>query len=213
MFTKFIKHSTLLLAVIASLALVSCEGDQGPTGPQGPAGAKGDAGPTGATGAQGDPALKKTGSISGTIKGTRQDGVAFNESFNYEYAEEPIEGFDGQNTSFWLERYSEPNYNSAYAEIRLRVQDKGLQTENIYADYLYFYFYKELSVNKAFTFSLGSNKIQISNYKYDASTGKLTFDFTYVGTDNSSGNEATITGSFTTGSGKFYKDVVSRKSS
>jgi hypothetical protein len=215
MFTKIIKNTTLLLAVSASLALFSCEGDQGPVGPQGAAGATGATGPTGATGATGaagEAAMDKTGSFTGTLTGTRQDGTAFSETFTYEYSEEPYEGFYDENDYAWVYRYSKPNYDAPYAEIRLHVTDKGLETETITADYIYFQFYKEIDSQKMFRFSLNSGNVETSNFSYDAATGKLSFDFTYHGTDNSTGNDATVTGTFTTGSGKFYKDIVSRKS-
>src|SRR5579872_5955009 len=79
------------VAILASALLFNCQGktgDPGPIGATGAAGANGAAGTAGATGATGPDALAPfvNGAFSGTITGTRADGVTpINETFSYTY--------------------------------------------------------------------------------------------------------------------------------
>lgn len=82
------KLPALLLALVVLLA-AACAGDDGAPGPQGDAGAAGAAGKdgaAGASGANGEDAAAKLGYFQGTISGHRQDGAAFEEPFNFDYA-------------------------------------------------------------------------------------------------------------------------------
>lgn len=79
------------MALVVMLA-AACAGDDGAPGPQGDTGATGAAGANGANGTNGEngtngaDAAAKLGYFQGTISGHRQDGTAFNEPFNFEYA-------------------------------------------------------------------------------------------------------------------------------
>lgn len=211
-FSNLIKTTTLIVSAFClSFAMSSCEGDEGPAGPQGPVGATGATGATGAIGATGKSAMYQTGYFEGTISGTRQDGTAFTEDFRYEFSEEAYEGFYGDNSYSWIYRYEDASWESPYMEIRLNITDKGLETESITGDYIYGYFFQEVSPNTLFRFSVGSPEVEVTNLVYNNETGALSFDFSYTGTDNSTGNEATITGTYSTGEGKFYKNMIGRK--
>jgi hypothetical protein len=76
------KVRLLLYALTASVALAACSGEDGEPGPKGDTGAKGD---TGEKGDAGEDAASRNGYFEGTIKGTRRDGTAFEETFKYEY--------------------------------------------------------------------------------------------------------------------------------
>ena len=75
-----------LFALLAASLFTACSGEDGDPGVAGEAGAKGDQGTAGTPGAAGEDAAAKNGYFSGTIKGTRRDGTAFEETFTYEYA-------------------------------------------------------------------------------------------------------------------------------
>lgn len=207
----------LLAAVCVSFVMSSCEGDEGPMGPPGaggaagPQGAAGAPGPQGAAGLDGQSALVKSGKFEGTITGTRADGTEFSEPFTYEYRESSYEAFREGHDYTWIYRYAEPSYNSPYMEMELYLVDRDLETETIEVDELYLYFFKEIDATTLFRFTAGTGDVEVSNYVYDATTGSLSFDFISIGSDNSTGNEATIEGSFTTGDGKIYRNVLNRE--
>lgn len=215
---SMIRNTMLLLAAVCvSFVMSSCEGDEGPMGPQGAAGASGAAGPQGATGPEGaaglngQSALTKSGKFEGTIAGTRKDGTEFSETFSYEYMESFYEAFREDQDYTWIYRYAESSYNSPYIEMRLQLIDRDQETETIAADQLYLNFIKEIDATTLFRFYLNTNDVEVSNYVYNPATGSLSFDFSFTGFSNSTENEAIIEGSFTTGEGKLYRNVVNRK--
>jgi hypothetical protein len=76
-----IKNNLLLLVCVGVLA--GCQpGKDGAPGPQGTAGAKGVSGATGQDGEQ----QVKSGSITGTVTGSRADGTPINETINFQYS-------------------------------------------------------------------------------------------------------------------------------
>jgi hypothetical protein len=75
-----------LFALLAASLFTACSGEDGDPGVAGEAGAKGDPGDTGTQGVAGEDAAARNGYFSGTIRGTRRDGTAFEETFNYEYS-------------------------------------------------------------------------------------------------------------------------------
>jgi hypothetical protein len=74
-----------VFAFLAASFLMACSGEDGDPGAAGEAGAKGDKGDSGADGEDGEDAAAKNGYVQGTIKGTRRDGTAFEEPFNFAY--------------------------------------------------------------------------------------------------------------------------------
>lgn len=215
---SMIKNSMLLVAAMCvSFVMSSCEGDEGPMGPSGAAGtagaqgATGASGPQGAAGIDGHSALTKSGKIEGTISGTRRDGTAFSETFSYEYTESLYESFSENNDYTWVYRYAEPSYNSPFVEMRLRLIDRDLETETLAVDQFYLDFIKEIDATTLFRFYVNNSDVEVSNYDSNPATGSLSFDFSFTGSNNSTQNDVTIEGSFTTGEGKLYRNVVSRK--
>ena len=215
-----IKNTMLLLAAVCvSFVMSSCEGDEGPVGPQGPAGAAGAQGPKGdqgAPGQDGESFVLKSGKFEGTVTGTRQDGTEFSEEFSYEYTYSTIEAyFSEENDYICLYRFESLGMGeeSPYIDICLRRDDAGLETEAIVVEDLDFAMIKEVNPNTVFVYWMDANEgeVELSDYVYDEETGSLSFNFTHTGTDNSTGNESTITGSFTTGEGKLYENIVYRK--
>ncbi|MBT1702583.1 hypothetical protein [Chryseosolibacter indicus] len=229
-FSKLIKKSSLLLMAAGfTVAVSSCEGDEGPVGPIGPKGDIGETGAAGAKGEAGETAMKKAGYFEGTIKGTRQDGTAFEESFKYEYSDDAVNFLDYASrvavSGMSIERYRDGNYAdyNPYMYISGYFSDNGGNETWIGSDFQ-IYFGKELSPSKYFrfeadTYENGDSSIEpatfaTTNYVYDTTTGKLSFNFNYhdAGQHNSTGNEVTITGKFNSGDSKFYSEIVSRKS-
>ncbi len=76
---KQVFKQSRILALAAALAVAGCKGEDGEIGP------KGETGPQGAVGATGPSSDKayENGFIKGTLKGTRRDGTAFEEAFEY----------------------------------------------------------------------------------------------------------------------------------
>jgi hypothetical protein len=74
-----------VFAFLAASFLTACSGEDGDPGAAGEAGAKGDKGDAGTDGEDGEDAAAKNGYLQGTIKGTRRDGTAFEEPFNFAY--------------------------------------------------------------------------------------------------------------------------------
>ncbi len=76
------KIYNLTLLIIALFIFAACEGDQGEIGPEGPIGEQGE---PGADGQNGEDGLnyEVSGFISGTVEGTRKDGVTFSEDIEF----------------------------------------------------------------------------------------------------------------------------------
>ncbi|MBT1689029.1 collagen-like protein [Dawidia soli] len=74
-----------VFALVAASVLMACSGEDGDPGVAGAKGDKGDNGAVGADGEDGADAAAKNGYFQGTIKGTRRDGAAFEEPFNFQY--------------------------------------------------------------------------------------------------------------------------------
>lgn len=227
--TNLIKKSSLLLMAAGfSVAISSCEGDEGSVGPVGPKGETGATGAQGEQGEQGESALRKAGYYEGTIKGTRQDGTAFEESFKYEYSDEYLETLGYARTAvagITIKRFRDGNYSEGNPSLKINgyFANDGTGNKTLEVMEFNFYFSKELSATKYFQFDAHHNNsersadipstFELTNYVYDESTGKLSFDFKYDsdGNYNSTGNPVTITGKFNSGDSKFYQEIVNRK--
>jgi hypothetical protein len=210
------KAFTLFLSLCLTVALVSCadDGDVGPQGEKGDAGAKGD---TGAEGAAGSDAQQKAGSFEGTITGMRSDDeTPISETFKFEYGDYGV--YSGEVDELYLSSSSTLTDNSPYINLNAIIQDKGLPTESIVPYYFYIHYTKEVSATTIFQFN-GQfyydnypSTVTITNYVHNQTTGVVTFDFKYEGegSDNSSGNQVTITGKFDSGKA-IYTNIVGRK--
>jgi hypothetical protein len=186
------KTKLVYLFISISVILSACKGDDGPEGPQGPAGTPGPA----FSFAQG-------GFIEGTITGTRQDGTPFTLDFNYKYY------FDADN--YWYDQFG-PIYDFEmyrYAASNPQVPGTCYLTFELYPltstmpSYVAFDgdFYQDLGNNQTFVFALfgiSGPSIIVTNFSYNTTSHIAQGDFAInlSGSDNTTGNPATISGSF-----------------
>lgn len=164
---------------------------------------KGDTGPAGAAGSAGVNGVVPTstdGFIKGNVSGTRRDGTAFNEAFDYQ-------NYWG-GSSATLDSNSVASYDFAVsrgldilspnnAMITVNVTSKTASSGNITLNQ--FAFSKSLGTNKKFEFTISNTPTAtITGLTYNTSTGLFTgnFSFNVVGPQNSTGNTATVSGSF-----------------
>ncbi len=164
---------------------------------------KGDTGPMGANGANGQDGVVPTstdGFIKGNISGTRQDGTAFNESFEYKnYWGGPSGTLDSNSVTsyaFVINRGSDV-LGENNARITVNVTSRTATSGNITLND--FSYTKSLGNNKRFEFTLNNTPTTtITGLSYNTSSGLYTgnFSFTVSGFQNSTGNTATISGSF-----------------
>ncbi len=187
---KKIKMKTFATGVVACVILLaSCK--------------KGDMGPAGTAGANGSNGVVPTmtdGFIKGNLSGTRQDGTAFNEAFDFDnYWGTPSATLDSNNAAsydFKITR-SVDIFGANTASIQVNTSTKTGSTGIITLSN--FMFSKSLGTNKKFEFILGNSPAAaITGLMYNAGTGLFTgsFSFTVTGGQNSTGNAATISGSF-----------------
>lgn len=124
-------------SLLTASLLVSCKGEDGEPGPQGDAGLQGNSGTI----------LSKSGSIQGTITGTRRDGVALNESFTYEFTYQALEGisFNSNEETYDLGIQRTTETETGYIYLGFDVEEKGTPNERLIGDNFEFSFIKELS--------------------------------------------------------------------
>lgn len=144
---------------------------------------------------------KTEGFIKGTIVGTSGDGsYTFNDDFNYkQYAlfGESVSYYEiNDDGSYEIELVRNNFETGGYARIRLDLSDAADTTpENIGFWITYF---KESS-DQLIYFSMSSgieNTFEITDFNFNAETGKVTGEYTLSGSDNSTDKNATITGEF-----------------
>ncbi|MDP1800879.1 MAG: hypothetical protein Q8L81_05980 [Bacteroidota bacterium] len=163
-------------------------------------GKDGTAGPQGPQGSPGVVATSTDGFITGTILGTRKDGTPFNENFNY--------------TNYWggssatLDSISPTTYVISFSRgIDILKQDGAYFTyiaPTLTAtagsiSLTNFAFSKTLGTNKEFQFSTTNNtSLSATSLVYNSNTGLFTGNFSgsIAAINNTSGNSATISGSF-----------------
>jgi len=177
--TKSTKLFTAFLAIVLSIAFTGCKDDD----PQ--------------------PALeyKTEGFIKGKLTGVSKDGsYTFNEDFNYTEYSVLVGGpstyrinTDGSyNVS--LARIDFAEYGSAGISFKLS-NATDTTPEDISINFSYA---KELS-DKFITFSISTdadNTQAITDFTFDATTGKAKGKFTLSGLENSTDKSATVTGDF-----------------
>ncbi len=165
---------------------------------------KGETGPAGADGMNGADGVVPTstdGFIKGNISGTRQDGTAFSEAFEYQnYWSGPSGILDSNSIAsynFEITRGGGNIVNTNMASITINTTSKTATTGNITINE--FSFSKSLGTNKKFEFMLTSSPgATITGLSYNQSSGLFTgnFSVSVPAFQNSTGNTATISGSF-----------------
>ncbi len=181
---------TFATGIVASaLLFTSCKKEEGPKGDMGEAGANGTV------------ATHSDGFIKGTVSGTRQNGTAFSETFEYKTYSQAESGRLDSNSiasyNFNIYRSQGDIVNPNYAEINITTTSKTATTGNISLSQ--FAFTKSMGSNKKFEFMLsGTPSATINGLTYNASSGLFsgTFSINVNGFQNSTGNTATISGSF-----------------
>ena len=188
---KTITIKTFATGIVASVLLfTSCK--KGETGP---------AGSNGTNGVNGVVSTSTDGFIKGNVSGTRKDGTAFNETFEYKNYWEGTSGTLDSNTiasyNFRIMRGGSDILSPNSAMITVNTTSKTASSGNITLNN--FTFTKSLGTNKKFEFTiLNSPAATITGLSYNTGTGLFTgnFSFTISGLQNSTGNTATISGSF-----------------
>jgi hypothetical protein len=204
--------SIVFFSIIAA-GFVACEGEQGEIGPNGIKGDQGNIGNTGANG-EGFEELTKYGKIAVTFSGTRSDDEEFTETLDFIYL--PTSGIS-ENSSFY-------KYENGTMEFLIGRENKGSvnktgRTEgggmknNVWIDVVktsdgisldQLVIYTDVITDDFKTFEINFNngswdegfEAAITNYSYDAATGKLKFDFSYTipNFNSSTGFEINVTG-------------------
>lgn len=166
---------------------------------------KAEAGPKGDTGAQGPAGpvinMSSGGFITGTISGTRKDGVTFSEPFNYTYyfpglgASGTLDSLGGGFYSWDFQRQEADLFSNNYANFYITTSSKTATTGTLS---LNFRFEKTLSSSKYFSFYGYPNSLTATGLSYNSTTGAFSGAFNAVisGTNNSTTNSATLTGNF-----------------
>lgn len=200
---KTLTIKTFATGIVASaLLFASCEkGEMGPEGSHG------------TNGTNGVVALYTDGFIKGNVSGTRQDGTAFNEAFDYKNYSTGTSGTLDSNTianyDFKIFRSGGDILNPNTAMITVNTASTTSSSGNITLND--FSFTKSLGTNKKFEFTLNNSPVTtITGLIYNASTGLFTgnFSFSVPGLQNSTGNTATISGSFEATMTQIYNFTV-----
>lgn len=161
---------------------------------------KGDTGPKGATGSNGVVPTSTDGFIKGTLIGTRQNGTQINETFNFVNYwgghSATLDSTSALSYTFKLQRATDI-FGANGASISVFVSSPTATTGVLNLNS--FMFTKMLGTNKEFDFtSNGNNNVNVTGLSYNTSTGLFTGNFTtnLTGNENSTGNPATVSGTF-----------------
>ncbi len=185
---KTIKNFAVVLAA-AVLVLGACK--------------KGETGPAGKDGAAGSNAIvpsQNNGYITANISGTRKDGAVINEVFDYRYyfggPAGSLDSVASNQYRFSISRSENDILGSNFCSIDIETTSKTATTGTLTMSYLNYE--KSIGPNKVFRFYTGSSTVAVSGLNYNTGTGVLSgsFNLPLTGFQNSSGNAATITGSF-----------------
>jgi hypothetical protein len=169
-------------------------------------GCKKTAGPKGDTGAQGPQGpvvdMQNGGHITGTITGTRRDGTAFSEPFSYTYyfpgsaSSGSLDSTGINSYNFNFQRQEADIFSNNNCSMYIMTTSKTATSGNMGFNLV---FQKTLSASKLFNFSANpSSVISATGLSYNTSTGSFSgnFNISLTGSDNNTGNPATITGNF-----------------
>lgn len=175
-------------------------------------GKDGEAGPQGPQGTPGVVATSSNGYISGTLLGTRKDGSPINETFNYtNYWGGPSATLDSISPTTYVFSFSrgtdilkQDGAYFTYVAPTLTTTSGSISLTN-------FGFSKSLGTNKEFQFSTNNtNSLNATSLVYNASTGLFTGNFSgsIAGINNTSGNSATVSGSFQVTVTRIYNRIT-----
>ena len=161
---------------------------------------KGDTGVAGANGTNGVVPVSTDGFIKGTLVGTRQNGTTINEAFNFTSYwnghSGTLDSTSAVSYTFMLQRAVDIfGNNSASISVNTTSPTATTGVLNLSS----FTFTKMLGTNKEFDFTTnGNNNTAVTGLSYDKNSGLFTGSFTMSlnGGQNSSGNAATISGTF-----------------
>lgn len=179
------------IVVMGIIILSGCK--KAETGPKGDQGTQGPAGPV--------VNMTSGGSITGTITGTRKDGVAFSEPFSYMYyfpgmgSSGTLDSSGTSNYTFSFQRQEADIFSSNYSSININTSSKTASTGTLSLNLT---FEKALSSTKYFSFNGNISNAAATGLSYNASTGLFSgsFNVTINGFSNSTTNTATVTGNF-----------------
>ncbi len=164
----------------------------------------GDMGPVGAQGPQGNAGLLNTmndGYIKGTISGINKSGVPFAETFSYSLYtnvlnESYIDSVNSSDYSVAIIRYANTQIGD---RVSFWFEASSMLPLTISTSSFNIDFTKSLGNNKYFVFSsnYGASPT-FSSLSYDKNTGIITGNYllNLAGSENTTGNPASITGSF-----------------
>lgn len=185
---KTIKMRAFTTGIIACVLLMTACKKEGPEGP------------AGTNGTNGVVPVSTDGFIRGNVSGTRQDGTPFNEAFDYQnYWGGPSATLDSNNVAsydFNIGRATDVfATNSASITVNTTSPTASSGTISLNS----FSFTKSLGTNQLFAFSVTNNaSATITGLVYNTTSGLYTgnFSFTLTGLQNTTGNTATVNGSF-----------------
>lgn len=146
---------------------------------------------------KGDTVFFGNGSVTGTIKGTKLDNSVLDETFTFsKYL--PILNeqyyqinYNNNNQYDFNIEYSDENSNSFNLEFTL-----SALTDNTPADIdFYINYYKTKEANKILHFDMSENNntTVISDFSFEANTGRLKCKLVVTGTNNTTEKNATVT--------------------
>ena len=224
------------MIAVLGIAIISCEGEdgepgpigpqgeQGPTGEQGEQGSQGDQGPQGEQGEAGQDAdLEapfKVGAVTGTVTGTRSDGLTpINHTFEFTIGPE----FDfvqeiepsvfrilvSRQAAFQSDEFIELDfdYNATTEEVTTIGRIRFLDFEGVEDN-------QTLLVSASQETSVGpvGDALQVSNFNIDRANSTLTFDYVinFESSSVNNGNALRVAGSANLG---FRQNVISRVAS
>jgi|GEM_PF-1588535 len=180
-----IKNNVMLLVCVGVLA--GCQpGKDGAPGPQGPAGAKGAPGAIGQDGEQ----MVKSGSITGTVTGSRADGTPINETIDFQYFPPSTEStFERNSDRIRLHVFRSDSSQSSSLSLSFEVNNDFTNPRFVFGNY----YARKAGSNNAFAlaaanfFYHGFNTSYVpapvtgtfSNVAYNPNTGLLTGNFNW----------------------------------
>ncbi len=189
---KKVTQTIILVGAVLAVLFTACskKGDMGPAGPQG------------AHGSMGDPAILTDGYIKGTINGFKTDGTPFAETFTYttSYNEKQnsVDSISPTSYDFYITRGSIDHIYTEFSS-ELKFNANSLSPFTVTTTSFKLSFAKTNGTNQ-FAFYTASSGISpsVSNVVYDKNTGLITGNYiaSINGSQNSTGNFATVTGSF-----------------
>ncbi|MBT1699554.1 hypothetical protein KK083_21830 [Fulvivirgaceae bacterium PWU4] len=146
------KIKTLLYSFIVLAFVAACAGEDGDPGPQGEQGEQGLQGAQGPQGTPGIGSAYKTGSLEGTVAGTRKDGTAFSEAFKFEYTYNSVQAFYEEAGQKYLDasRFADPSGNGPSMNMDLKQVSEGVLEPANYAYSVDFDFQKPLNNDDIF---------------------------------------------------------------